>query len=97
MNDDMMSLMRTTLTLDDDVAAELKRIAYERGEPFKRVVNEALRAGLAAAQAPRRAKRYRLEPVAMGAVRPGVRLDKALRLADELEEATVAGEMKARK
>ena len=89
--------MRTTLTLDDDLAAELKRIAYERGEPFKRVVNEALRAGLAAARAPRRAREYRLEPASMGALRPGVNLDKALRLADELEDVIVADEIRARK
>ena len=37
--------MRTTLTLDDDVAAKLKAAA--RNKPFRTVVNEALRAGLA--------------------------------------------------
>ena len=36
--------MRTTLTLDKDVAARLKRLRKDR--PFKTVVNEALRAGL---------------------------------------------------
>ena len=92
-----MSLMRTTLTLDDDVAAELKRLAYERGESFKRVVNEALRTGLAAARTPSRAKKYRLEPASMGAVRPGVNLDKALRLADDLEDVVIADEMRTRK
>jgi len=92
-----MCFMRTTLTLDDDVAAELKKVAYERGESFKRVVNEALRAGLAAAHAPLRSRRYRLEPTSMGAVRPEVNLDKALRLADELEDAAVADELRARK
>ena len=38
--------MRTTLTLDDDVAARLTAAAKDR--PFKAVVNEVLRAGLAA-------------------------------------------------
>lgn len=38
--------MRTTLTLDDDVAARLTAAAKDR--PFKIVVNEVLRAGLAA-------------------------------------------------
>ena len=37
--------MRTTLTLDDDVAAMLTAAAKDR--PFKAVVNEVLRAGLA--------------------------------------------------
>ena len=39
--------MRTTLTLDDDVAALLKRLARTRNARFKEVVNEALRRGLA--------------------------------------------------
>jgi plasmid stability protein len=38
--------MRTTLTLDDDVAVKLKAAARHR--PFKVVVNEVLRAGLRA-------------------------------------------------
>ncbi len=36
--------MRTTLSLDDDVAVKLKRLSRNRS--FKTVVNEALRAGL---------------------------------------------------
>lgn len=42
--------MRTTLTLDDDVAVKLRAAA--RNRPFKVVVNEALRAGLAALERP---------------------------------------------
>lgn len=93
----MMLHVRTTLTLDNDVAAELKKLAFEQGRPFKQVVNETLRAGLGAGQAPPRAKRFRIEPVAMGAPRPGIDLDKALRLADALEEAAIAKELEARK
>ena len=37
--------MRTTLTLDDDVAARLERLR-RNGRTLKEVVNEALRAGL---------------------------------------------------
>lgn len=40
--------MRTTLTLDDDVAAELERRRVARGLSFKQIVNQALRAGLPA-------------------------------------------------
>jgi hypothetical protein len=39
--------MRTTLTLDDDVAAKLKAESRRLGRPFRDVVNEALRRGLA--------------------------------------------------
>lgn len=41
--------MRTTLTLDDDVAAALMRRRAERGTGLRREVNELLRTGLAAA------------------------------------------------
>ena len=39
--------MRTTLTLDDDVAARLKAVVRTRRRPLRAVVNDALRAGLA--------------------------------------------------
>ncbi len=38
--------MRTTLSLDDDVAIELQRLQRKRGEAFKETVNAVLRAGL---------------------------------------------------
>ena len=38
--------MRTTLTIDDDVAVELERLRREREARFKDVVNEALRRGV---------------------------------------------------
>jgi hypothetical protein len=62
---------RTTLTLDDDVAAGLRREARRRGAPFRLVVNEALRAGLAA---PRRTTPFRVDARPMR-LRPGLDLD----------------------
>lgn len=44
--------MRTTLTLDDDVAAALARRRAERGTGLRSEVNELLRAGLSAAGRP---------------------------------------------
>jgi hypothetical protein len=38
--------MRTTLTLDPDVAAKAKRSAIKLGKPFKEIINAALRIGL---------------------------------------------------
>ena len=38
--------MRTTLTLDPDVAALLKRAQARRNEPLRKIVNDALREGL---------------------------------------------------
>lgn len=58
--------MRTTLTLDDDVAVKLRAAAKDR--PFKAVVNEVLRAGLAA-MAKRRTpsrRRYRTRGFNLG-------------------------------
>src|SRR5437867_5632762 len=40
--------VRTTLTLDDDVAARLKALVRIGGPSFRTVVNEVLRAGLSA-------------------------------------------------
>lgn len=89
--------MRTTLTIDDSLAELLKKQAYETGKPFKQVVNEALRAGLERAGAARTPREYRIEPAAMGSVRPGIDLDRALTLASELEDAELEHKMELRK
>lgn len=44
--------MRTTMTLDPDVAVRLERLVRKRRQPMKVVVNDALRAGLAAIDQP---------------------------------------------
>ena len=53
--------MRTTLTLDDDVAARLKRLS--RGGRFKDLVNEVLRRGLERLEAREPRPDYRIKPV----------------------------------
>lgn len=64
--------MRTTLTLDDDVAVKLKAAAKDR--PFKTVVNDVLRAGLAAlerrepSRKPYRTKGFNLGPSLVGSL-----------------------------
>jgi hypothetical protein len=57
--------VRTTLTLDDDVAALLNKEARKSGEPFKQVVNRFLRLGLAAAKQPAR-KPFVVKPMNLG-------------------------------
>ena len=69
--------MRTTLTLDADVAADLKRRARKTGKPFRQVLNDAVRAGLRAQDAPP-PRPYRLKPISAGGPLPGINLDKAL-------------------
>ncbi|MBV8845945.1 MAG: hypothetical protein JO307_24310 [Bryobacterales bacterium] len=49
--------MRTTLTLDDDVAALLHQVHKERKGSFKDVINAALRAGLVAMSRPPQARK----------------------------------------
>jgi hypothetical protein len=59
--------MRTTLTLDDDVAAVLRRLQHSRGASLKQVVNEVLRLGIAALGSPRKkATRFRTPEVSVG-------------------------------
>jgi plasmid stability protein len=93
----MMSIMRTTLTIEDDLAHALKERAFRTGRSFKAVVNDALRAGLDAAQAPSNPKRYRLKPASLGGLRPGVDLDRALRLAETLEDREIGRKLEQRK
>ena len=59
--------MRTTLTIEDDVAVRLERLRSERGDSLKRVVNEVMRRGLDALDRPAEEHpRYRIEPVKLG-------------------------------
>ena len=88
--------MRTTLTLDKDLALTLREEARRSGRPLKRIVNETLRAGLVARKRGA-ARRYRLTPVHLGGVVPGVDLDKALRLAEALEDEAIARKLEMRK
>ena len=78
--------MRTTLTLEEDVAAKLKAEARRSGRPFKQVVNEALRLGLLrrenAAPPP-----FRVEPRDLGGLRPGISLDNIAELLEQVEGA----------
>ena len=90
-----MLFMRTTLTIDDDLAGLLKRRARELGLPLKEVVNRTLRAGLGEQAKPRRHTAPKTIPHAFG-FRPGIDLDKLNQLADELESEAYAGQQTRR-
>ena len=77
--------MRTTVTIDPDVQALLRKAMRERGEPFKQVLNEALREGLRGAQR-KPAKPFRQRSFELG--KPLVDLTKALSLAAELDDSS---------
>jgi hypothetical protein len=57
--------VRTTLTLDDDVATLLNKEVRKSGAPFKQVVNRFLRLGLTAAKQPAR-KPFVVKPWKLG-------------------------------
>lgn len=81
--------MRTTLTLDPDVANRLELEMNRSGEGMKAVVNRALRIGLGMTDKPVEPEAFRVEPHHFGP-RPGVDLDRLNQLADELDaEETV--------
>ena len=64
--------MRTTLTLEDDIAEQLAELARQTRKPFKEVVNEALRRGLSAqGDVGPPEPEFRLKPHA-GNLRPGI-------------------------
>lgn len=84
--------MRTTVTLDSDVEALLRKAMRERGEPFKRVLNAAIRAALTDA---RQAKPFKQPTFDMGELL--VDLTKALSLAAELEDAETLAKMHRRR
>lgn len=77
--------MRTTLTLDDALLRQLRQRALDRGQTFKQVVNDTLRAGLAAAPAAPR-EPYRCPTFSMGGLLEGIDLSKANQLAARLED-----------
>lgn len=77
-------LVRTTLTLERDVAERLRQEMRRTGKGLKATVNDALRRGLRLAGRPPRPPRFVVEPHPFG-VSPGVDLDRMNQLADELE------------
>jgi len=81
--------VRTTLTLDPDVARMVEQEVHRVRKPFKQVVNDALRKGLTSTSAPKRASRYKVRPHSARLV-PGIDRGRLNALADDLEDLTVA-------
>ena len=79
--------MRTTVTLDPDVESMLRREVRRRGEPFKQVLNNAIRAGLRNMK--RRGEAF--VPLTFDMGKPRVDLTKAASLAAELEDDELIG------
>jgi hypothetical protein len=73
--------MRTTVTLDPDTEALVKRSMRERGLTFKQAINEAIRAGLTDSDG---REEFDFPTYDMG--EPQIDLTKALQLAGQLED-----------
>lgn len=76
--------MRTTLTLDPDVADFLKAQCRLHDKPFKQVVNDTLRRGMGPSAEKTERTRFRVEPI-RGGFAPGVDPQRLNQLLDELE------------
>jgi len=76
--------MRTTLTLDEDVAAKLKAESRRAGRPFRDVVNETLRRGLANRRVAAR-QPFKVTARDLGNLRPGLSLDNVAELIEQAE------------
>lgn len=85
--------MRTTVRIDPDLAVRLRKLAQERGISFKEALNGALRSGMGRSE---RSRPYRMPARALG-MRAGIDLDKALRLAAELEDEETIRRLELRK
>ena len=83
----MMSDMRTTLTLDPDVARLVEEAMHRHRKSMKRVVNDAIRKALAGAVAEDK-EPYRVIPHHTE-LRPGYDHSSLNRLADELEDEEI--------
>jgi len=76
--------MRTTITLEQDVAERAKAAVAKLGRPFKQVVNEALRIGLDHLQRPPKPRPYHTKAPALR-LRQRVNLDNIQELLPQVE------------
>lgn len=79
--------MRTTITLDDDVAARIHEEMRERGATFKGTLNDLLREGLQYRTNAKRVQRFKARPRAMGS-RIGIDYDNIGDLLEQTEGAS---------
>ena len=85
--------MRTTLTLDRDVADALAKEMRRSGRGLKATVNEVLRRGLRLAGKAPRPPRFEVQPHDFG-FKPGIDLDRMNQLVDELEVEETARKLR---
>jgi hypothetical protein len=77
--------MRTTLTLDDDVAVKLKAESQRTGRPFREIVNDALRRGLESRRVTAQRQTFKITARDLGNLKPGLALDNVAELIELVE------------
>jgi hypothetical protein len=77
--------MRTTLTLDDDVAAKLRAESRRAGRPFREIVNETPRLGLVGRRAFPRQQPFTITARDLGDLKPGLSLGNVAELIEHVE------------
>jgi len=78
--------VRTTIRLDDELLAEVKRLAADTGRSMSEIVEDAVRASLARRHEPRPERRVELPTFRGNGVRAGVDLNSWASLLDVMEE-----------
>ena len=88
--------MRTTVTLDPDVESLLRKFMRERGLSFKEALNESVRSARSGGLRPRAQKPFVQKTYKMG-FRPEFNWDKAMTIADAMEDEEIIRKMQLRK
>ena len=86
----MMKSMRTTVTIDDDLAAQVETLRRREGLSFKAALNHLLRLGVQAKSTPPKPKRFHTATRKLG-LKPGIDPTRLNALIDDLETADFAG------
>ncbi len=88
--------MRTTLTLEPEVAARVRALARRRGASLEATINDLLRRGLGAQQKTAQSRGFTVEPH-RGGFRPGVDPTRLAQIADDLENGDFVDEAASRR
>lgn len=77
--------MRTTLTVDDDIAAKLEAEARRSGLSFKETVNTILRIGLAARRGRLPRQPFKVKPLSLEPIDKNLDFDNVEALLDQVD------------
>ncbi|NOX98213.1 MAG: DUF2191 domain-containing protein [Verrucomicrobia bacterium] len=77
--------MRTTLTIDDDIAQSVENLRNRKNLSLRDAINQLLRAGLQAVEKRSSSRPYHGPVFSLGELKPGIDPNRMNQLADELE------------